>query len=192
MVKKVQLVFGVGINDSTTSVYSKIVDGKKKMCPYYQTWTAMLRRCYSVKSHQKHPTYTNCTVDPEWHSFTVFRDWMKQQDWQNKELDKDIILLGNTCYSSKTCTFVSSAVNSFLNYNKNSKGKYPAGVVKVSKSSTFMARISIKGKNVHLGNFSTPEKAHQEWKKAKHQQALVLAKQQSDLRVADALSNRFI
>lgn len=189
---KNRLVFGVGVNDSTKEVQYVTPGGKKVMCPYYQTWTAMLRRCYSSKSHQDRPSYQHCSVDAAWHSFTAFRDWMKQQTWQGMHLDKDLLVPGNTCYSHLTCVFVTPEVNAFLLSRERGRGLWPIGVVQTSKSSTFMARISIGGKNKHLGNFPTPEQAHQAWRAAKHQQALVLAAQQTDARVASALATRFI
>lgn len=189
---KKRLVFGVGVNDSPEEMQYLTSEGKKGMCPYYQTWTAMLRRCYSSKSHQDRPSYIHCSVDPIWHSFCAFRDWMKQQAWQGMHLDKDILVPSNTCYSPQTCVFVPPEVNAFLLSRERGRGQWPIGVVQTSNSSTFMARISIDGKNKYLGNFPTPEEAHQAWKKAKHQQALVLAAQQTDHRVAQALATRFI
>lgn len=185
-------VFGVGVNDSTEEVHFLSSEGKKVMCPYYQTWAAMLRRCYSSKSHQERPNYLHCTVSPVWHSFTAFRDWMQQQVWQGMHLDKDLLVPGNTCYSPETCVFVSPQVNAFLLSRERDRGPWPIGVVKISNSASFMARISIEGKNKHLGSFPTPEQAHQAWRAAKHQQALVLAAQQTDVRVAQALATRFI
>lgn len=192
MREKKRLVFGVGVNDSTEEVHIRTSEGKKVMCPYYQTWTAMLRRCYSDKTHQDRPSYSHCSVDPVWHSFSAFRAWMKQQPWQGMHLDKDILVPGNACYSPQTCVFVSPKVNAFLLSRERGRGQWPIGVVQTPKSSTFMARISIEGKNKSLGNFRTPEEAHQAWKKAKHQQALALAAQQTDYRVAQALATRFI
>lgn len=189
---KNRLVFGVGINDSAEEMQRTTPEGKKEMCPYYQTWTAMLRRCYSTKSHKERPNYQNCSVDPAWHSFVAFRSWMEQQKWEGMHLDKDLLIQGNTIYGPDTCIFVPPKVNAFLLLRERSRGQYPTGVVKTTKSSTYMARISIDGKNKHLGNFPTPEQAHMAWKAAKHSQALILAAEQSDPRVAKALATRFI
>lgn len=62
---KTKLVYGVGINDADYVVQRKEtieVNGVRKrrlvwVCPYYQVWRTMLRRCYSTKYHDRQPTY---------------------------------------------------------------------------------------------------------------------------------------
>lgn len=42
-----------------------------KMTKKYDTWTNMLRRCYSGEF----PNYKDVTVCDEWHNFQVFSEW---------------------------------------------------------------------------------------------------------------------
>ena len=88
-----RLVFGVGINDSDYEVYKyETINGKRKAtwkCPYYERWVSMLRRCYSPRSLEKYPTYKGCTVCEEWLTFSTFKKWMENQEWEDRHLDKD-------------------------------------------------------------------------------------------------------
>lgn len=43
-----KIVRGVGINDADYNV-AVTVDGVKRYCPYYRTWSNLLSRCYSEK-----------------------------------------------------------------------------------------------------------------------------------------------
>lgn len=183
-----KLVCGIGINDADypTQVH---VDGKNVPCPFFSTWKHMLKRCYDPKSLERHPTYNNCTVHPEWHTFSTFRKWMETQDWQGKQLDKDLLIPGNKVYSPDTCLFVSSKVNSLLNDRRASRGQYPIGVRKRA-SGKFEARCSNHyGKQLCLGVFDTVEGASETYKAFKAQLVQQIAEEQSDPRVKQALLN---
>jgi len=82
----------------------------------------MLARCYSKAVHAKNPTYSNCSVHPDWLIFSVFKTWMMLQDWENNALDKDLLIPGNTLYSKDTCIFVPAEVNILL--RKQNKGEH--------------------------------------------------------------------
>ena len=78
----------------------------------YNTWSGMLKRCYSLNALKAHPTYKNCTVCKEWHNFQTFAAWFEKNYTTGKHLDKDILVKGNTEYSPKTCKFVTQKENS--------------------------------------------------------------------------------
>ena len=142
MKKKSKLVYGVGINDADYFV-TKNENGKIVwMCPYYQTWTSMLKRAYSDKCKQRQPTYQGVTVCEEWHSFMRFRAWMETQDWEGKQLDKDILVQGNKVYSPNTCVFVDGVVNSFLLDCAASRGEWPLGVHWFEQKQKFQSHCS--------------------------------------------------
>ena len=99
--KPKKLVYGVGINDADYSVAKTEVighvDGKRKQkrvwgCPYYEVWANMLKRCYSAKCQGKQPTYKGCSVSEEWLRFSNFGRWMEVQDFEGKQLDKDLAI----------------------------------------------------------------------------------------------------
>lgn len=191
MTKK--LVYGVGVNDADYVVHPKI-KGKQVRCPFYEKWKGMLTRCYSAKCQAANPTYIGCTVCEEWLKFSSFKSWMEAQDWQGKELDKDIITPGNKVYSPDTCAFVDEATNSFTTDCCASRGNFPIGVTFHRGRGKFQAYCNnqITKKSEYLGIFSCPEQAHSAWKRRKHEIACQLADLQTDKRVADALRVRYL
>lgn len=88
----------------------------------------MLQRCFSEGLHKKHPSYLGCKICNEWLVFSNFKAWMETQDWEGKELDKDIY--GQELYSPDTCLMVRPDVNKFFRdvfSNKPSHGYCMAG-----------------------------------------------------------------
>lgn len=181
--KKLRTVFGVGINDADYAVCPRGPDGKNVWCPYYRAWVNMLTRAYYPAFHARNPTYIGVTVCEEWHSFMAFRAWMETQDWEGKQLDKDIIAPGNKVYSPDTCVFVSVALNSLLSDSASSRGKWPIGVYWHKQSGKFRAKINISGCNKTLGRFTCPHEAHMAWRKAKVRFIRDAAREQDDPRV---------
>lgn len=120
MRKRNKLVHGVGVNDANYPVvnYSSTnkITGKptQTICIFYNTWKAMLERCYSESLKRRRPSYIGCTVCEEWLLFSNFKVWMETQDWKGNQLDKDLLIEHNKVYSPETCLFLSREVNSFL------------------------------------------------------------------------------
>lgn len=196
-----KLVYGVGINDADYHVQEWITvedgDGKKKqklvwICPFYRRWKDMLKRCYSDRCQERQPTYEGCSVCEEWLKFSSFRAWMKTQDWEGRQLDKDILFPDNKVYSPETCVFVNREANSFVLECNASRGRYMIGVYwhKGSNKFTALCRDGT-GKRKYLGYFDTELEAHQAWLKCKLEQAKILAAEQTDPRVAKALIERY-
>lgn len=189
-------VYGVGVNDSGYFVTRyKTVDNKKITvwrCQIYVTWICMLKRCYSEKLKKINKTYIGVTACKEWHIFSNFRAWMIKQDFEGKELDKDILIIGNKLYSPDTCAFVSHKVNSFFWEKGRKNSNYKRGVYHNKKTGKFSAACNDgTKKSVYLGRFDDPELAHIAWKSYKHKLAIELANEQTDKRVAQAILSRF-
>lgn len=193
MSKKNKLIQGVGINDSDYAVHRRENGKIVWTCPYYRTWKNMMVRAYSDKYKHRHPTYQGVTVCEEWHSFMRFRAWMETQDWKGKQLDKDILVLGNKIYSPDTCVFVDMAVNNFLTDSAASRGEWPLGVSWFEPNKKFMSLCCnpFTKKSDYLGYFHCPDQAHLAWKKRKYELACQLADIQVDERVAEALRIRY-
>ena len=73
--KKNKLVHGWGVVDVDYNVQVRAelpkVGGKRKrkviwVCPYYQKWKDLIKRCFCPKYQEKRPTYKDCTVTEEW------------------------------------------------------------------------------------------------------------------------------
>lgn len=191
------LVHGVGINDADYPIgMNEVIDGRKVSvwrCPFYTVWRSMLSRCHSSSYRRCEHTYAGCTLSPEWYTFSVFRLWMQEQHWRDKQIDKDLILKGNKVYSPDTCVFISGGLNKFLLESTASRGPHPLGVSwhKRTRKFTAVCCNPRAGKQEHLGYFSRAEDAHLAWATKKLEHALSLAEEQTDSRVSAALISRF-
>ena len=118
---------------------------------------------------------------------------MEQQDWDGKSLDKDIIAPGSKLYSPNTCAFVLKATNLFVIASDAIRGDYPIGVCLDKHRDKYRAqcRNPFTGEQENLGRFSTPEEAHEAWRKRKHELAQLVADTESDMRVVEALKKRY-
>lgn len=138
------LLHGVGIKDVDYNVYKTgSVDGKRKVlwhCPFYKTWSRMLERCQSEKLHVKYPTYRGCSFISNWVYLSNLKAWMETQDWEGKQLDKDLLVPGNKLYSPETCVFVDQRVNTFITESTSARGKFMIGVSYEKSSNRFVAQ----------------------------------------------------
>ena len=193
-----KLVYGVGVNDLgyKTQVYEEVTkNGGKRiwktvfLCKYCAAWRNMLQRCYSKKHLESRPSYIGTSVCSEWLYAATFKKWMEQQDWHGKCLDKDIIVPRSKLYSPETCAFVLPTTNKFVIARDASRGEYPIGVNLLKRTGRYQALCGnlFTGKQEHLGYFSTPEEAHEAWRKRKHALAQLVAARESDIRVVEAL-----
>lgn len=187
-----KLLCGVGVNDADYNVQPK-VNGKKAMCHFYSKWTGMLRRCYSAKLQSRQPAYIGVTVCVEWLYFSNFKLWMEKQDWHGKDLDKDLLFIGNKIYSPDTCCFIEHSTNNFVLDRPMDRGAHPTGVSFNKKSRKFESYCSnpFTKKRELLGYFNCAAQAHQTWRKRKHELACQLADLQNDERVVAALRLRY-
>lgn len=191
------LVFGVGVNDADYVVsQTRTENGKvtyKCICPVYARWVAILRRCYHAPSRPNSPAYEGCTVSEEWHLFSTFKNWMECQEWQGKEVDKDLLVKGNRVYGPDTCCLVSHSINCLVREASKKRAGLPPGVDYSPGHKKYRSRAhcAITGKRNHLGFFETPSEAHSAWLNFKRAQAEILAKEQIDQRVASALRSLY-
>jgi len=182
------LVEKAGINDADYATSYK-AGGKYIVCPYYRKWKNMLKRCYSLAYLNKHPTYRDCKVDTEWLKFSNFREWMITQDWQGKDLDKDLLIKGNKIYSPSLCVFINPSTNLAIAKSGKKDVRLLAGVT-YTKSNTKYVAVVHKGtpsKKTYLGTYSTEVEAHNVWRLEKANHFRCLAKRESDKRVKNAL-----
>ena len=184
-----KLCHGVGINDVMIPYFTRSRVWKK--------WNDMLCRCYSrstPRQRLKYYSYEGCTVDKRWHKLSVFKAWLEQwEDYENKDLDKDILIPGNKVYGPDTCLVVRPIVNAW--FKPTVTGEFPRGVCRNSHykfgngSRPFRAQITplTTGKRTNLGFFLTPEEASVCFEKVRREQLLILAEEETDPIVKEAL-----
>ena len=167
-------VYGVGINDvdyvtqvKETIGYTK--EGKQItrlvwVCPFFGKWKGMLQRCYCDGQPEKFPSYLDCIVCGDWKYLSKFKAWMETQDWQGKELDKDLIGNGKI-YSPESCCFLSKGVNLFLTSNSVNRGEWPLGVCWHKPTQKFASACNnpFTKSRVHLGTYESADEAHLVW-----------------------------
>jgi len=186
-----KVLYDVGVSDANylTQIRRRNVEGivvLEWLCPYYDRWAGILRRCYSPSFLEKRPSYRGCSVCDEWLTFSNFKKWMETQNWKGNDLDKDLMVEDNKIYSPDTCAFITREINSFFALRGNDRRLYPVGVT--CRNMKYTARISHpNGVRMDLGRFKTPEEAHQAWKAAKRDRAVILQSEQIDSRVITGL-----
>lgn len=117
----------------------------------YVKWNNMLTRCYNSTA----PHYAKCTVSDEWLNFSNFREWYEKNRTEGKrlDLDKDILISGNTVYSSDTCTIVPHFINTLFEaqgYKTSIKSNDRTGKYDVSVYA---------GRKIKVGSYDTYEEA---------------------------------
>lgn len=187
-------VFGVGVNDSLY-VTNPRIDGIQVIDPCYDSWASALRRCHSVRWHEEHKTYACCSIDSDWITFSVFREWWLDHQVDGWSLDKDILFIGNKLYSEHTCVFVTAAVNTFVTDRGADRGEHMIGCYWKKSSGKFSSQCwnPITGKREHLGYFTSELDAHLAWKNRKLELAPMLCAQfpSIDERILPALIDRY-
>lgn len=177
-------IYGHGINNADY-VTNAQVDGVKVICPLYNQWKAMLQRCYCLKWQERYPTYQGCSVVPEWLYYSRFMEWAETQDWQDKNLDKDLLVPGNKVYGPDTCIWVPGSINRLLLNSVKRRGIYPVGVSLLDGK--YIARLSVEGAATTLGLYDTPELASEAFLRAKATHVRNIASRLSNLKLSAAL-----
>lgn len=188
--KKRRIICGVAVNDadySTLLGYTE--DGKQVRCPFYTKWKTMIARCYNEKVYSlpENQRYKDCTVAQEWLSFMNFRSWMASQDWEGKQIDKDILYPGNKIYGPDTCLLVPQHINSLI--IDQDEGKYGKGVRLNSSGSFTYVKRNGSGKKREWITVKTKGEAIEGYRKYKLLEIITEAKKLDDEKVKTALIN---
>lgn len=148
-------VYGIGFYGDIGIVSDNNLKSK-----IYDIWAKILNRCYNEKDRHKNPSYKNVTVCEEWHNFSNFYTWYKDNypyhiEDVKFELDKDLLQIGlcDKIYSSSTCCFLPKAVNIFLTYKPNRCSEF------LPKKNIYCARIRDFNtkKEKFIGYYNTKE-----------------------------------
>ena len=159
-------VYGVGVVGTKYPIREGGVLTKE-----YGLWNNMLQRCYYDTYKKKYQTYKDCEVSENFKSYEYFYEWCNKQigfDNEDWHLDKDLLIKGNKVYNENTCVFLPREINTLLTKSTASRGEYLIGVCWNKTNKAFRARVSKnKGKQEHLGYFSTELEAFNVYKVAK-------------------------
>ena len=118
---------------------------------------------------------------------------MEKQDWEGKELDKDLKVFGNKVYGPDTCMFVDTQVNCFITEIRKKDSNLPTGVcIKEYKSGNrYQARgYDLSGNRIYLGLFYSADEAHKAWLQSKINLSEAL-KDTLPFEIANLLSSRY-
>ena len=181
MSRKREPIFGLGVNDLDYNMWS--VNGT--LCKAGQMWRDIIKRVASEKFQNKRPEYKGCTISNEWIYASNFVNWVKSQDYKNKSIDKDIIVIGNKHYSKETCCLVTNEVNSLMCISsRNNKNNLLLGVTYRNK---YISQISFKGEHYHIGNFNLECEAHNAYRLKRAEFIRILASEENDKIIIDGL-----
>lgn len=140
-------VFGIGVVDIKT------VDLDGKTLKAYQTWKAMLGRCYSESVKASRPTYEGCEVVHTWTIFSNFKKWFDVNYVDGYHLDKDLLSKDNKIYCAQYCRFVPPYINTLIAQKYNASSGLP-GVTWAVQEGKWKAQIFKDSKKLHLGYYS--------------------------------------
>ena len=195
------LIFGWGINDADYRLvikeYRGRTEGKQNIellwaCPFYNRWKGLIERCYSQRYQKKNPTYVGCTVHEDWKYFSNFKSWMQTQDWEGKQLDKDILVRGNKVYGPTTCVFVTQELNKFFKGAYKKEGATLQGAYFRKDNSKYQVCCKqLDGTNKYLGQYDTEEEANCVWIEARKKLFQELALRQDDPKIKEAILNYY-
>ena len=161
----------------------------------YSIWNGVRQRCYNENIRHLTPSYQEAEMSENFKRYSYFKDWCNKQigfDQDGWQLDKDILIKGNKIYSEDNCCFVPPEINTLILKADRIRGKYPIGVYEDKQAGKFKVRISVEGKQKHVGRYYCEKEAFYAYKVAKEQYIKEVAnkwKGQIDVRVYEALIN---
>ncbi len=144
-------VFGIG--------YLGCSDAEANRDNYiYSKWANMIQRCYDEETHKLKPYYALCTAEIEWLNFSNYREWHRENEMGDRkvDLDKDVLIQGNTVYGSETCSLIPHFTNTIF----EERGA-DTNIVLNNDTGKYDVTMSILGKREEVGTFDTEEEAKQ-------------------------------
>lgn len=168
-------------------------------------YEGILIRCnYNALSEDRkkhYPTYEGCYLHEDFNTIGKYATWRADQKFANSkdylgnkyQIDKDILIPGNSCYGPDCCVFVPQQINGFFSFIMGGNTGMPIGVSFVRKSGKYMAAMRAwPNRDKYEYPFDTQEEAFSAYCGMKREQALFLAdyfQGQVDESVISALHN---
>ena len=166
-----RLVYGVASNDACFVI--KIAGSNIWQ---YDLWHSMLKRCLTGKYKLLNKTYEQVVVCDEWLSFGNFLEWLnKEVGYSGQpvgfELDKDLMVFGNKCYSPATCSFVPKHINQILTNTVHGVS------IKRNQIGRFSKSFCMYGTTVNVGTFDTADQCRDAYASVKESHVRRVAEQ---------------
>lgn len=177
-----RMYYGVAINDMKESY--KSLGMRTSECPINRKWRDMIRRCYDQKRKASLHPLSSCTVCDEWLVFSNFLKWAERQDYEGKELDKDILSGPSKIYSPDTCLFVDRKINMLVVGLNTAKGYC---FLKSRNKFYCSVKNSITDKLEFIGLYDTEEQAKAAYTSRKKQIIHEFAQSMDDKFLAEKL-----
>ena len=169
-----KLICGWGVNNADYATCQQI-DGKSKICPFYDRWRGMIKRSIDPTGRWKGTAYESVSVGEGFKMFMDFKCWPEDQGFNLNNfnllhLDKDILSGDVKLYSPETCAFVTRKVNNLLLTSEGKRGECLLGVSKCVKASLgrrYYARYTDNRRGIRIGAYASEAEAHRAWQLAK-------------------------
>lgn len=81
------------------------------------SWRGIVQRAFSKFEKEQRPSTVDVTMHEDWYNFQKFAEWAVCQKGYGKynfEIDKDLIVLGNSHYSPEFCCYLPREINTRL------------------------------------------------------------------------------
>lgn len=138
----------------------------------HEVWASMLKRCYN-ENCERHPWYEDCEVDERWHNFATFYQWWQENYYElpegmgRIELDKDFKDKHCRTYGPDTCLLIPQRINGAVPKRRTIDKEFPIGITFNKEKQKYHVRVTLKGKDTHIGNYDTFEEAFKVFKSTK-------------------------
>lgn len=138
----------------------------------YEVWSSMLKRCYN-ENCQRHQWYEDCVVDERWHNFATFLQWWNENYYElpdgmgRVELDKDFKNKHCRAYGPDTCLLIPQRINGAAPKRRTIDKEFPIGVTFNKVKQKYHVRVTLDGKDTHIGNYNTFDEAFRVFKDTK-------------------------
>lgn len=144
----------------------------------YRVWVDMKSRCCNPKdTGYKNWGGRGIKVCPEWDKPEPFLEWAKDKWQEGLELDR---IDNNADYSPNNCRFVSKSINNLNRRTRADNSSGCSGVGWSKQKRKWRSRISIGGKEHHLGFFDDIEDAIKARQQAEHTYKAMIAAAQGE------------
>ena len=166
----------------------------------YDCWIRMVSRCYDDKLKETRLDYLKNSMCEEWLNFQNFGDLYDDNyytiEGETMNLDKDILVKGNSLYSPSTCCFVPNKINNAFKGHTTKNKTLPVGVRYDKKKNNYFSFTMDYEKNYQrvYGHFTTPEEAHEDYIIHKRENIIWLANKYKELipeKVYNAMVNYY-